>query len=165
MHEIYLQFCLNFDRFWWIFGLFMKGYPYEKTSILMNFCTFRKGVTLWKNVDLMDFQLFVKGYSYRYEKNSDICNFLVIFTIYTLLLALKSQQTVLWLNGHQFWEVNFWWLFGHFYHLYVLFGYKIETNGRMAKLTPVLRNLFLMTFWSILPFIRSFWLFFCQNTL
>ena len=37
-------------RFWWIFGLFVKGYPYEKTSILMDFSTFREGVPLpvWK---------------------------------------------------------------------------------------------------------------------
>ena len=152
-------------RFWLIFGLFVKGYPYEKTFILMDFWTFRKGVPLWKNVNFDGFFAFRKGVPLPVWKNTDVYNFFVIFTIYTLLLALKSQQTVVWLKGHQFWEVDFWWLFGYFYHLYVLFGYKIETNGRMAKLTPVLRSRFLMTFWSILPSIRSFWLFLSKHTL
>ena len=82
--------------------------------------------------------------------------FLVIFTTYKRLLALESKETVLWPNGHQFWEVDFWWFFGHFHHVYVFFGSKIERNGRMTKRTPVLRSHFLMTFWSFLPFIRVF---------
>jgi len=142
--------------FWWIFGLFVKGYPYEKTSILTDFWTFRKEVPLWKNVNFDGFFAFRKGVPLPVWKNTDVYNFFVIFTIYTLLLALKSQQTVVWLKGHQFWEVDFWWLFGYFYHLYVLFGYKIETNGPMAKRTPVLRSRFSMAFWSFLTFIRSF---------
>jgi len=75
--------------------------------------------------------------------------FLVIFTTYKRLLALESKETVLWPNGHQFWEVDFWWLFGHFHHVYVFFGSKIERNGRTTKRTPVLRSRFLMIFWWI----------------
>ena len=86
-------------KFWWI---------------LMDFWTFRKGVPLWKNVHFDGFFAFRKGVPLPVWKNTDVYNFFVIFTIYTLLLALKSQQTVVWLKGHQFWEVDFWWLFGHF---------------------------------------------------
>ena len=82
--------------------------------------------------------------------------FLVIFTTYKRLLALESKETVLWPNGHQFWEVDFWWLFGHFQHVYVFFGSKIERNGRMTKRTPVLRSRFVMIFWSFSPCIRVF---------
>ena len=146
--------------FWWIFGLFVKGYPYEKTSILTDFWTFRKGVPLWKNVNFDGFFALRKEVPLPLWQNTDVYNFFVIFTIYTLLLALKLQQTVVWLKGHQFWEVDFWWLFDHFYryHLYVFFGSKIGRNGRMTKRTPVLRNRFLMIFWSFSPCIRVFWL-------
>ena len=76
-------------------------------------------------------------------------DFLLIFNMCTCFLALKSKETVLWPNGHQFWEVDFWWLFGHFHHVYVFFGSKIERNGRMTKRTLVLRSQFWITFWWI----------------
>ena len=69
--------------FWLIFGLFVKGYPYEKISILADFWTFRKGVPLWKNLDFGWFLDFCRICRMRYLSETE-AKFDVNFWIFLL---------------------------------------------------------------------------------
>jgi hypothetical protein len=80
------------------------------------------------------------------------------FTISKRNPALKHEESVLWPNGHLFWEVIFWWflaIFDRFYHIKAKSGFKTRRKRPMAKRTRVLRSNILMifgNFWPVLPY-------------
>ena len=54
------------------------------------------------------------------SQNSPHSSVMIRCIIYIWFVALKSLKTVLWPNGHQFWEVDFLWIFGSF-SIYIWF--------------------------------------------